>query len=95
MLARRKIKKVHGFTVKKNLLKYRVLTMEEKELKAQRARVQEIRTNLPPFEYGRPGDVDENDKTPRESRKKIVLPDGEQYEGEWNMDTNQRDGRGY
>ena len=69
--------------------------MDPEKLEEQRAKVQAIRVNLPQFEYGKPGDEDYEPGIRKEQRGMMVLQDGAQYEGEWNIDTDQRHGRGY
>mgnify|MGYP006893836336 FL=1 len=50
--------------------------------------MQAIRENLPEFEYGRDDDEDYESGIVKESRPMMVLQDGAQYEGEWNLHTD-------
>jgi hypothetical protein len=52
--------------------------------------VQDKRRELGPFEYG----TQSNDGVKREVRKMATLESGARYEGEWNIETNLRDGKG-
>ena len=63
------------------------IEMDPEQLEEQRARVQAIRENLPEFEYGRNDDEDYEPGVFKEHRNMTVLPDGAQYEGEWNVQT--------
>ena len=52
--------------------------------------VEEIALRLGDFDYG----VPEEDGIQRELRDRILFQNGAQYEGEWNLETGERDGRG-
>lgn len=58
----------------------------------QNAKVIQIKENLGEFKY-EPTPADDGVK--RKKRQLITLENGARYEGEWNEDTNKRDGRGY
>ena len=96
-LTRRMIKKIYGFEMSHGLLMRGTvhIEMDPEKLEEQRARVQAIRENLPEFEYGRDDDEDYEPGIVKESRNMMVLQDGAQYEGEWNLHTDHRHGRGY
>ena len=91
------VKKIYGFEMSHGLLMRGTvhIEMDPEKLEEQRARVQAIRENLPEFEYGRDDDEDYEPGIQKEQRQMMVLPDGAQYEGEWNMKTGFRHGRGY
>jgi len=63
------------------------IEMDPEKLEEQRARVQAIREHLPEFEYGRDPSEDFEQGVRKEQRPMIILPDGAQYEGEWNIKT--------
>ena len=54
-----------------------------------------IRDALPPFQYGRKEDEENEPGVIKEKRPMVTLPDGAKYEGEWNKLTNKKHGRGY
>jgi hypothetical protein len=54
-------------------------------------KVQELRSKLGPFQY--PINT-EKDSVQRKKLPEKTLDNGEIYEGEWNVDTNKRDGKG-
>lgn len=56
-------------------------------------KVQEIKERLGPFKYG--NSTQDNDGVQRKKRALITLENGARYEGEWNEQTDKRDGRGY
>ena len=58
----------------------------------QNQRVQEIRSNLGPFQY--PNITAEMDGVQRKKLPQKTLDNGAMYEGEWNEATNKRDGKG-
>lgn len=58
----------------------------------QNQRVQEIRSNLGPFQY--PNITAEKDGVKRKKMPQKTLDNGAMYEGEWNEATNKRDGKG-
>ena len=58
----------------------------------QNQRVQEIRSNLGPFQY--PTTTTPADGVKRKKQPQKKLDNGALYEGEWNEDTDKRDGRG-
>ena len=89
-LTRRMVKKIYGFEMSQGLLMRGTvhIEMEPEKLEEQRARVQAIRQSLPEFEYGRPEDQDYEKGVIKEQRPMIVLQDGSQYEGEWNVHTD-------
>lgn len=87
-LARKKVYAVYGFqssTLGGRRKKQQLQNVDPAQLKLQRERVQQIKASLPPFEYDRPGDHNNHTGTQREARQKISLPDGETYEGEWDI----------
>mmetsp|Transcript_22718 Transcript_22718/g.21896 ORF Transcript_22718/g.21896 Transcript_22718/m.21896 type:complete len:119 (+) Transcript_22718:281-637(+) len=55
-------------------------------------KVQAIKEELGEFEYDT---TPMNDGVRRKKRQLITLENGARYEGEWNEETNKRDGRGY
>lgn len=59
-------------------------------------KVEQIAEILGPFDYGHPEDnrayADSNAKL--EMREPVLFKNGSKYEGEWNTDSNERDGRG-
>ena len=50
-IARRKVQRVYGFQMSEGLL-YRQFDLDPEKLEEQRYRVQQIRSELPPFQYG-------------------------------------------
>jgi hypothetical protein len=58
----------------------------------QNQKVQEIRSNLGPFQY--PTAPTEKDGVQRKKLPQKTLDNGAMYEGEWNEATNKRDGKG-
>jgi len=56
-------------------------------------RVLEIKEKLGAFDYDTA--APKNDGVVRKKRALITLENGARYEGEWNEQTNKRDGRGY
>jgi hypothetical protein len=71
------------------------IEMDPEKLEEQRARVMAIRDALPPFQYGRKEDEENEPGVIKEKRPMVTLPDGAKYEGEWNKLTNKKHGRGY
>jgi hypothetical protein len=59
-------------------------------------KVEQIAEILGPFDYGQPEDnrayMKSNAKL--EMREPVLFKNGSKYEGEWNTDSNERDGRG-
>ena len=56
-LARRKVKAVYGYTMKKGILgRSASIKISPEQLAIQRERVQEVRDSLPEFKYDQPGD---------------------------------------
>ena len=70
-----------------------LVEMDPAQLEAQRKRVQEIRENLPAFEYGLEGDVDDK-SVQKETRPQQTLPDNAKYTGQWAVASNERHGTG-
>jgi hypothetical protein len=58
-------------------------------------RVQEIKEKLGPFKYETQTGGNASDGVRRKKKALITLENGARYEGEWNEETNKRDGRGY
>lgn len=90
VLTRRRVKQRHGFQAK---------TMGgigfghfDGQPNYQNQRVQEIRSNLGPFQY--PTTTTPADGVKRKKQPQKKLDNGALYEGEWNEDTDKRDGRG-
>lgn len=52
--------------------------------------VESISKKLGPFKFKSPEDT----SVPREQREAVLFKNGAKYEGEWNPETNQRDGKG-
>lgn len=52
--------------------------------------VQDIKKQMGPFDYG----MHIKDRVKREVRTMATVEDGARYEGEWNVDTGERDGKG-
>jgi hypothetical protein len=96
-LARRRVKKVYGYEMSRGLMMRGTvhIEMDPQKLEAQRARVQQIREQLPEFEYALYQDEDYEPGVIKEQRPMLILQDGAQYEGEWSTSTDQRHGRGY
>lgn len=96
-LARRRVKRTYGYEMSRGLMMRGSvhIEMDPQKLEAQRARVQQIREQLPEFEYGLYQDEDYEPQVFKEQRPMLILQDGAQYEGEWNTSTDQRHGRGY
>ena len=94
-LARRRVKNVYGFQMTPGLLRRAVVEMDPAKLEEQRQKVQEIRKLLPAFEYGVYDEEDNEAGVNVEKRDMQVLADNAQYEGEWNVDSDTRHGRGY
>jgi len=69
--------------------------MDPVKLEEQRLKVQEIRKLLPAFEYGIYDDEDNEPEITKQKKEMQVLADNAQYEGEWNLQTDMRHGRGY
>ena len=69
--------------------------MDPEKLEEQRTRVQQLRNELPAFEYGQYSNEDDEPGIEKEKRDMLVLQDGAQYQGEWNKATDMRHGRGY
>jgi hypothetical protein len=96
-LTRHALKKVYGFEMSPGLLNRGTvhIEMEPEKLELQRARVQAIKESLPEFQYGQNGDQDYEPGITKETRPQTQLQDGSMYEGEWNVHSDQRHGRGY
>ena len=95
MLARKKVKSIYGWEVSPNLFARRIQDyIDPVKLEEQRLKVQEIRKQLPPFDY-EAYENQENDGV-RKIRKEVqTLADNALYEGEWNVQTDMRHGQGY
>ena len=50
----------------------------------------DIRDSLPEFQYGLPQDEEFEPNVVKEHRPMMTLSDGARYEGEWNVQTNQK-----
>ena len=97
-LTRRAVKKVFGFEANPSVLRRHTvhIEMDPEKLEEQRARVMEIRDRLPPFQYGTsPGDEEYEPGIVKEQRPMMTLNDGARYEGEWNVATENKHGKGY
>ena len=55
-------------------------------------KVQEIKARLGSFNYN---PVPKDDGIKKEKRPLVTLENGARYEGEWNIATNKREGRGF
>ena len=71
------------------------IEMDPDKLEEQRARVLQIREGLPEFQYGRDDDEDYEPGVKKDRIPMKTLPDGAQYDGEWNRQTGMKHGRGY
>ena len=60
------------------------IEMDPEKLEEQRQRVQAIKERLPEFVYGQYQDEDYEPGVYKMHRQMTILPDGAQYEGEWN-----------
>lgn len=96
LLTRKRIKRAYGFTVSPGLFGRGTMhiEMDPEKLEEQKARVRVLREQLPEFIYGQDEDEDDEPGVIKEARPKLPLPDGAQYEGEWDMKTDMRHGRG-
>lgn len=85
-LARKRVKKIYGFEMTPGLLNRGTvhIEMDPERLEEQRQRVQTIRERLPEFIYGLYPNEDYDPGVLRQQKDMITLPDGAQYEGEWN-----------
>jgi hypothetical protein len=61
------------------------------ETNSENKKVQELRSKLGPFQY--PINT-EKDSVQRKKLPQKTLDNGAMYEGEWNVDSNKRDGKG-
>ena len=96
MLARKRVKNVYGFSVSAGIYKRNTQSyIDPVKLEEQRLKVQEIRKELPPFEYGLYEDEENEPGIEKVKKDTQVLADNAQYEGEWNVDTDMRHGQGY
>ena len=99
MLARKRVKRAYGFEISTGLFHRRggtnLVEMDPVKLEEQRQKVQDIRKQLPSFEYGLDEQEDNEPYIHKESREMTVLPDNAKYEGQWNVATNERHGQGY
>lgn len=81
------MKQIHGFTAKTMGGIY-----ETYELNYSNPKVLAIKEKLGGFNYS---PSPEDDGVKRKKRELITLDNGAKYEGEWNMTTNKREGKGY
>lgn len=94
-LARKKVGKMHGFKANMGLMNRRTDTeIGAEKLKAQRDRVKTLRDMLPPFKYGLNIEEDNEIGVMKEKRQVVIMDDGSTFDGEWNIETNNRHGRG-
>ena len=82
------MQKVHGFKASPGLLSGR----DNIDPNYQNPTVLEIKKQLGQFNYE---PAPSEDGVKRKKRALITLENGARYEGEWNEETNKRDGRGY
>jgi hypothetical protein len=99
MLARKRVRTTYGYNLSPGLFNRRGATnlveMDPAKLEEQRQKVQEIRKVLPAFEYGLKEDEENETNINKETREMTTLPDNAQYEGQWNVNSNERHGQGY
>ncbi len=88
-IARRKVQKVHGFTVTAGFRG----TGLNVEANYANPVVQEIKRQLGEFNYNPKPTPDKGSVL--KSRSMITLENGARYEGEWNEESNKREGMGY